>query len=385
MCGIAEQLFASLGVAIDPNAMVSELKTSEKQLLEISKALFRKARLIILDEPTTALSNEEIAHLFSILRDMKEKGTSFIFISHKMPEIFEISDRYTVLWNGKMIQSGFIAETTPSEVTKLMVGNSFYGKNTYDQREQGDTVLALQNLSGQGFCEVDLEIHKGEVFAFTGLQGSGSSELMQAIFGVIPLSGGRLIINGNEAAGGSIHRSMKEGIAMLPADRKENSVVPDMTLLENMYIAEHTLSAAQFPIHKKKEMERYATQKEALDIKAASPEFPVTSLSGGNQQKVFLARWLNTEASILLLDNPTQGIDVGAKAEIYQLIGQLAKSGKTILVNTLEIPEIQQIADRCAIFYEGKIVQILPHESIDEQTVMLYSTNAVNEEEVIQP
>ena len=169
---------------------------------------------------------------------------------------------------------------------------------------------------------------------------------------------------------------------MLPADRKENSVIPDMTLLENMYISEHTLSACHPRIVKREELKRYEAQKQALTIKAAGPELGVTSLSGGNQQKVFLARWLNTQADILLLDNPTQGIDVGAKAEIYRLILELARQGKTILVNTLEIPELQQVADRCAVFYEGELVKILPHEEIEEHTVMLYSTNAIHTEEM---
>lgn len=383
MSQIARDLFSELGVSIDPNALVSSLKTSEKQLLEICKALHRKARLIILDEPTTSLSNEEIDRLFSILRDLKEKGTSFIFISHKMPEIFAIADRYTVLRNGTMIQSGSIRDITPTEVTKLMVGGSFFGANAYQQRPLGEPVLELQHFSGQGFQNIDLTVRKGEILGLTGLQGSGSSELLQGVFGEVPVTGGTLRIDGQPVKTGSIHKAMKARAAMLPADRKENSVVPDMTLLENMYLSEHTLSAGKLPIHKKAELARYEKQKELLDIKAASPELLITSLSGGNQQKVFLARWLNTDAELLLLDNPTQGIDVGAKAEIYQLILQLAQAGKTILVNTLEIPELQQVADRCAVFYEGEIVKVLSHEDIDEHTVMLYSTNAISQEEAV--
>ena len=165
---------------------------------------------------------------------------------------------------------------------------------------------------------------------------------------------------------------------MLPANRKENSVIADMSLLENMYLAEHTLSAKQFQISKKKEEDKFAKYKKLLNVKAQNSADPITSLSGGNQQKVFLARWLNTEAEILLLDNPTQGIDVGAKAEIYKLILELAESGKTILINTLEIPELQKVADRCAVFYDGELVKMLKHEEINEETVMMYSTNALN-------
>lgn len=187
-----------------------------------------------------------------------------------------------------------------------------------------------------------------------------------------------MAVAGKEVPYHSIHQAMKAGVAMLASNRKENSVIGDMSLLENMYLAEHTLSAKHFHIHKQKEEKRFEKYKAMLSIKAQSSSDSILSLSGGNQQKVFLARWLNTNADILLLDNPTQGIDVGAKAEIYKLILELAREGKTILINTLEIPEIQKIADYCAVFYDGRIVKILEHEEINEQTVMLYSTNAVN-------
>lgn len=381
---ITRKLFLELGVAIDPDAVVASLKTSEKQLLEIAKALFRKARLIILDEPTTALSNQEIEHLFSILRGLKEKGTSFIFISHKMPEIFAISDRYTVLRNGAFVQTGAIADTTPAEITGLMVGGASGSGGGYVPRALGEDYLALEHFSGEGFSNISLTVKRGEILGLTGLQGSGSSELLQTVFGALPATGGQIMLGGKALKPGSIHRAMVAGAAMLPADRKENSVVPDMTILENMTLSEHTLSARKFHFNKKAELTRYEQQKAALDIKAASPELPITALSGGNQQKVFLARWLNTNAELLLLDNPTQGIDVGAKAEIYRLILQLAGEGKTILVNTLEIPELQQVADRCAVFYEGRLAAVLPHEQIEEHTVMLYSTNAIAAQEVTQ-
>lgn len=310
----AERLFQELGVDIDPTQQVSKLKTSQKQLLEISKALFFKAKLLILDEPTTSLNNDEVAHLFDIVNNLKKKGTSFIFISHKMPEIFRLSDRYTVFRNGEFI-------------------------------------------------------------------GAGSSELMQCMFGVTRAYSGEMRAMGKVMRDHSIHTAMKDQIAMLASNRKENSVIPDMNILENMYLSEHTLSAWKPAISKKKEIERYKKYKEMLNIKANSCEDLITSLSGGNQQKVFLARWLNTDAEILLLDNPTQGIDVGAKAEIYKLILELAKQGKTILINTLEIPEIQKVADYCAVFYNGEIIKVLEHQEIDEMTVMMYSTNAAQAEE----
>ncbi len=374
----AGELFEELDVKIDPTEKVENLKTSEKQLLEISKALFFKAKLLILDEPTTALNNDEIAHLFQIINNLKKGGTSFIFISHKMPEIFQISDRYTVFRNGEYIASGKIKDITPEEITKLMVGNTDSFRDIYEKRPIGDVILKLENFSGPGFEKINLDIRRGQIVGLTGLQGAGSSELMQCIFGITRAHGGSVVMKGKKIPYQSTHKTMKAGIAMLPTNRKENSVIPDLNLLENMYLAEHTLSAWNFPIHKKAEMKKYEDYRVMLNIKAQDSGDSILSLSGGNQQKVFLARWLNTDADVLLLDNPTQGIDVGAKAEIYKLIQQLAKDGKTILINTLEIPEIQKIADYCAVFYEGRIVKILQHEEIEEQTVMLYSTNAAN-------
>mgnify|MGYP001006860968 CR=1 FL=1 len=377
----AERLFQELGVDIDPTQQVSKLKTSQKQLLEISKALFFKAKLLILDEPTTSLNNDEVAHLFDIVNNLKKKGTSFIFISHKMPEIFRLSDRYTVFRNGEFIGAGNIKDTTPEDVTRMMVGEKYSDQDVYEKRSLGDIILELKDFSGEGFRNINLAVKKGSIVGLTGLQGAGSSELMQCMFGVTRAYSGEMRAMGKVMRDHSIHTAMKDQIAMLASNRKENSVIPDMNILENMYLSEHTLSAWKPAISKKKEIERYKKYKEMLNIKANSCEDLITSLSGGNQQKVFLARWLNTDAEILLLDNPTQGIDVGAKAEIYKLILELAKQGKTILINTLEIPEIQKVADYCAVFYNGEIIKVLEHQEIDEMTVMMYSTNAAQAEE----
>lgn len=378
----AAALFEDLGVNIDPQAMVSDLKTSEKQLLEISKALFFDAKLLILDEPTTSLNNEEVAHLFSIIRNLKEKGTSFIFISHKMPEIFEISDRYTVLRNGHFIGDGSIADTDPEKITKMMVGEKYSSADVYEPRQSGETVLELKNFSGPGFKDINLSVKKGQIIGLTGLQGSGSSDLLSCIFGDTKAYAGEIIVNGKMHSSLSIHRAMKAKIGLLPSNRKENSVIPDMTILENTYLSEQTLSGSRPVIFKKKEEKKYQRLKELLNIKAQNSADSIVSLSGGNQQKIFIARWLNTDAEILLFDNPTQGIDVGAKAEMYKLILKLAQDGKTILINTLEIPELQKVADYCVIFYNGSIIKVLSHDEIDEQRVMMYSTNAIQAGEV---
>lgn len=379
----SRELFERLGVDIDPTELVSTFDTAKKQLLEIAKALFVNAKLIILDEPTTALSNEQIEHLFSIVNRLKnEEGVSFIFISHKMNEIFALADRYTVLRNGEMVGTGSIADTDPESVTKLMVGSSYSAADVYSARKLGDEVLRVENLTGEGFHDVSFSARKGEIIGLTGLKGAGVSEVMQAVFGAVPAESGKVFLNGREIRVGSIHKAMKHGVGMVAANRKENSVIPDMTLLENGYIAQHTISMKQPFIVKRREIKRFNERKEQLSIKANSHSDLITSLSGGNQQKVILARWLNTNADILLLDNPTQGIDVGAKAEIYKLILKLAEEGKTILVNTLEIPEVQKVADRCIVFYHGTIKKVLERGDITEETVMLHATNAIQEEAV---
>ncbi len=375
------EVFANMGVNIDPTVMVENLSASDKQTLEIAKAIFFDAKLLILDEPTTALTNEEIDHLFDLVNKLKSEGKTFIFISHKMPEIFRLSDSYTVLRNGEFIQTGKISEVTAQEVTSVMVGTSFDNAQVYKPRELKEEVLKTDRLSGTGFSNVSLSVKKGEILGITGLQGSGASEFLQCIFGENPVLSGSIEIAGDRMKNLTIHDAMKKGVAFLPSNRKENSVVPDGTILENMYISEHELSSARPVIRKPDEYRKYDAQKASLNIKAESPDNLILSLSGGNQQKVFFARWLNTDAEILLLDNPTQGIDVGAKAEIYKLILTLAESGKTVVVNSQEIPELQKVSDRCAVFYSGEVVKILSHEEITEHTVMMYATNAIELEE----
>lgn len=376
MANKAAELFERLGVDIDPYALVDDLKPSEKQLLEISRALFRSAKLLILDEPTASLNTDEVEHMFQIVRGLRDKGTSFIFISHKMPEIFDLCDTYTVLRNGKFIANGNIADTTPREVTNLLVGAALSDRDAYEPRELGEEILRVEHFSGEGFADVTFTARRGQIIGLTGLKGCGSSELMQGLFGIHHPSGGNVEVCGKKLHGGSIHEAMGAGIAMLPADRKENSVIPDMSLLENMYLSEHVLSARSFAINTKRENERFEKYGKLLNIKANSSADNINSLSGGNQQKVFLARWLNTDAQVLLLDNPTQGIDVGAKSEIYHLILDLARKGKTVIINTLEIPELREVADVCYVLYEGRVVKELAHDEINEQTVMLYSTNS---------
>ncbi|PHV69342.1 sugar ABC transporter ATP-binding protein [Sporanaerobium hydrogeniformans] len=378
MINETRDLMQSLGVDIDPLELAGHLDTSKKQLLEIAKVLHSNAKLIILDEPTTALNNEEIKKLFGIIKHLKKQGKSFIFISHKMPEIFQISDRYTVLRNGSFIKCQDIKHTNPEEITRYMVGESYNSESMYETRALGEVVLELKNLSGEGFSNINLSVKKGEIIGLTGLQGAGCSEVIQTIFGVMRAKSGEIKVHGKVVTQNDIQTAMKNKIAMVAANRKENSIIPDMSLLENIYISEHVLNYKKQHIVKQREINKYTRLKELLNIKANHYGDAITSLSGGNQQKVILARWLNTKADIILFDNPTQGIDVGAKSEIYKLILELSKEGKTVIMNTLEIPEIQKIADRCIVFYHGGIEVELHRNEINEENVMLHATHAVH-------
>ena len=377
-----EELFASFGISLSPTARVEDLTTAQKQMLEISKALRQNAKLFILDEPTTALSGTEIDHLFKIVKRLKNEGKSFIFISHKMPEVFDLCDRYTVLRNGNFIHAGNVAETNPEEITRHMVGEAYDDSEAYKARKLGDNVIELKDLTGVGFNELNLEIKAGEIFGLTGLQGAGCSEVMQTLFGNLRPKSGSLKLFGNEYAVKNIRHAMRQKVGMVPANRKENSIIPDMNLIDNSAISLNTLTGNKPVISKKAEYERYGSMEKKLNIKSGKWTNLITSLSGGNQQKVILARLLNTDADILLLDNPTQGIDVGAKGEIYRLIVELSQTGKTIIINTLEIPEIQQIADRCAVFYHGDHLVTLDRKDINEENVMYYATGASQVQQV---
>lgn len=371
-----KDLFARLQIDIDPNTLVNDLDASNKQLVEIAKALHQNAKLIILDEPTTSLNTNEIKRLFAIVENLKKQGTSFIYISHKMPEIFEICDTYTVLRNGILVGSGLISETNTGDITKKMVGGTYVDTNFYKQRKLGKEVLKISNLTGKGFEDVSFSVKQGEVVVLTGLEGSGTSDVIESIFGIQSWDSGSVESNDNILRNGNIYDSMTNKIALVPRNRKENGLLPDLTIQDNMNISKFRLFKGQIIKHKY-ENEKYEEYKKLLSIKAENKDYLITSLSGGNQQKVIISRWLSTESNIFMFDNPTQGVDVGAKAQVYELIMKLATEGKTVIVNTLEIPELQKIADRCIVFYHGKIVAELNRDEMSEENVMLHATDAI--------
>lgn len=378
----AQEVLDSMNVKIDATALVADLETAKKQLVEIAKALLFKSELIIMDEPTTALNNQEIGNLFAIMRRLKDQGVSFIYISHKMPEIFTICDKYTVLRDGRFIKTGLIQNINEQQATELLIGKTFVNANLKEQQEPcigSEVVLSVEGLWGDTFEDISFELRRGEVIAITGLQGAGSAELATALFGATPAKKGTVRTMAGALNTRSIKDVMRHGMAMIPCNRKERGILPDLSIRDNNSMSFFTLLHKKFLINNKEESNRFEKNRAKLEIKAGSERDPITSLSGGNQQKVIVGRWLETEADILIMDNPTQGIDVGAKYSIYKLILELAAQGKSILVFSTEFPEIYQIADRCMVMYKGRISGCLERDEMDEANVMALSTGTKRE------
>lgn len=373
----AQEVLDGMNVKIDATARVEELETAKKQLVEIAKALLFQSELIIMDEPTTALNNQEIENLFTIMRGLKAQNVSFIYISHKMPEIFTICDKYTVLRDGTFIETGWIKEINEHAATELLIGKTFVNANLKEQQKPcigTEIALSVNNLTGDTFHDISLDLHKGEVIAITGLQGAGSAELATALFGASATKSGTVETMHGHLNTRTIKNVMKHGIAMIPCNRKERGILPDLSIRDNNSMSYFTLLHKKWFVSNLEEKERFEKNRQKMEIKVGNAQDPITSLSGGNQQKVIVGRWLETDADVILMDNPTQGIDVGAKYSIYKLILDLASEGKSILVFSTEFPEIYQIADRCMVMYKGGISGFLSREELDEANVMALST-----------
>ena len=378
MIARCREALARMRADIDPEVEVGSLQAAEKQLVECAKALLFKSELIIMDEPSTALTSEETEDLFETMRTLKKEGVSFIYISHKMPELFEICERYYVLRDGALVAEGQFADIDENGITELMIGRQL-AHDVFDDHAdytQTEILVKAENLSGAGFEDVNFELHGGEVLAITGLQGSGRDQLADALFGAERFTG-TLTVKGRRVRSGSNVRSfMRRGVAMVPRIRKERGIHNDLSILDNHNMAFINARARAPWISKSAALERYERQREAMSIKANNSSKPITELSGGNQQKVILGKWLEAEADVLLLDNPTQGIDVGTKFEIYHLILDLAKREKAIIVFSAEPPEIRKVADVCLVMFKGKVNAVLERDQITERNLMFYSTGA---------
>lgn len=378
----SEIVFKKMNIDINPKAYVRTLDTLQMQLIEIARSILFDCKLVILDEPTTALTNKEIDNLFIIMKDLKKQGISCIYISHKMPELFAICDSYTVLRDGKFIQSGYFKDINEEIATNLLVGRSIVINEKITRKQiSTENVFEVKNLSCKPFFKnINFNVQKGEIIAITGLFGDGRGELSESLFGARKVSGGEIYLNSKKLNLSSIKSVMKSGVSMVARNRKERSIIKDLNILDNVSMANFVSRHKKLLINEKVETARFDKQKQFTNIKVGSPKDLVTSLSGGNQQKVIFARWFELDSDVYILDNPTQGIDVGAKFEVYQLITKLAKEGKSIIIFTNEFPEIYKIAHRCIIMYKGEINKVLNFDQFNEVDVMYYSTGSNKKE-----
>lgn len=378
----AQKVLDYMNSGIQATKVVAELDTAQKQLVEIARALLFDSELIIMDEPTTALNNNEIDNLFNIMRQLKSEGVSFIYISHKMPELFSICDKYTVMRDGKFVETGNFSDIDENIATELLIGHAFISANLkeqYNKHESTEVALSVKNLSGNGFKNISFDALNGEVLVITGLQGSGVAELALALFGATDIEGGTITTSNATVTKPTINKMISLGVGMIPRNRKERGILPDLSIRNNSSIVRFTSKHKKLFINNKDEEARFENRRAQMAIKINSSKDCITSLSGGNQQKVIVGRWLELEGKVYLMDNPTQGIDVGAKYEIYKLINELASSGKCIIVFSNEYPEIFQIADKTLVMYKGQIQSIINRSELTESRVMALSTGIKEE------
>jgi ABC-type sugar transport system ATPase subunit len=359
------ELTERLGLQIQPTALVRNLSVAERQMVEIARALSVKSRLIIMDEPTSALTENEVHHLFGIMRDLKTQGLGIIFISHRIEEVFEICDRITVLRDGAYIGTVEAQKSSPDEVIRMMVGrpvSEFFGEGA---STPGEVVLEVRNLNRTGSAEdpnaqvlkqVGFKLRQGEIVGLAGLVGAGRTELARSIFGADPLDSGEVFVHGKPVSIQSPRDAIRVGMGMVPEDRKLQALFLVMSVEANTSMASLGDVARLGFINNRLERQRAGDFVNRLNIRLASYKQRVLDLSGGNQQKVVIARWLTLKPKILFLDEPTRGIDVGAKAEVHALMRQLAKAGVAILMISSELPEVLAMSDRILVMHEGRLV-----------------------------
>jgi rhamnose transport system ATP-binding protein len=357
----AAALLARAGATIDPARRAETLSLPEQQLVEIAKAIGAAARILVMDEPTAALTGAEVARLFSVIGTLRGAGAGIIYISHRLEEVFAVSDRVTVLRDGATIATRATAGVEPHELIRMMVGRELAGLFPKRPVPLGDVALELAGVSNHstGVRDVSLSVRRGEILGLAGLAGCGRSELADTIFGLTPADSGEIRISGQTARLDSPARAIRCGVGYVPKDRRQHGVVAEMSIAANISLASLRHVSRGGLIQRSLERDAAARYMTRLGIKAPSTATDVSALSGGNQQKVALARWLMTDARVLILDEPTQGVDVGAKAEIHALFGDLVERGVAILMISSELPELLGMCDRVAVMRAGTISGVL--------------------------
>lgn len=368
----AVELLERIGADISPDAEVRSLSMPEQQLVEIACALGSGARIVIMDEPTASLTQKEQHLLFKVVHDLRENGVGVVYISHRLEEIFALADRVTVLRDGESVGTNSVASLSEDQMIRLMVGREVSSIYPPAESEPGALVAQLIQLgcSASGVEGITLDVRAGEIVGMAGLVGAGRTELARILFGITPADSGRIILNGAPVKISSPRDAISLGIAYVPEDRRRHGVILEMPISQNMTMAIHPTFFPKAWLRFEAESELAREFIRDLGIKAYGPDAPGGSLSGGNQQKVSVARWLATKPKLLILDEPTQGVDVGAKSEIHRIIRSLAKEGLAVLMISSDLPEVLGMSDRVAIMRGGKLVEIILKENADAQTVM---------------
>lgn len=371
----AQEALNILGVNISPKTVMAELSVGQQQMVEICKALMADAKVIIMDEPTAALTQSETAALFKVIESLRKKGVSMVYISHRMEEIFELCDRITVLRDGSYIGVKNIPETNMNEIVKMMIGREIGERYPSRNVKIGKEVLKVKELTRKGtFHDVNFSVRAGEVLGVSGLMGAGRTEIMQAIFGNLSYESGTIEIDGKEVKISNPRQAMEHGIGFITEDRKTEGLMLDKSIRENISLCNLRRISKSSVISREAEKNMVAEAIKDLHIKCFGSYHECNNLSGGNQQKVVLAKWILTNPKILILDEPTRGVDIGAKKEIYSIINKLAAQGVAIIMVSSELPEVLGMSDNIMVVREGEVRGIISYEEANQERVMTLAT-----------
>ena len=371
----AQEVMDKMGVNIPVNAVMSDLSVGQQQMVEICKALMADAKVIIMDEPTAALTASETRGLFEVINSLRKKGVSIVYISHRMEEIFELCDRITVLRDGEYVGTENIADIDLDHVVQMMIGRTIGERFPKRESHIGAEVLRVEGLSsGKLFKDIHFDVKAGEVLGVSGLMGAGRTEIMQALFGNLPVDAGKIYIGGKEITIKNPRQAIAAGIGFITEDRKVEGLLLEKSIAENIHIANLRKVSNGLILNKEKQMAIVKKGIEEFKVRCFGPDHECGNLSGGNQQKIVLAKWVYTDPKILILDEPTRGVDIGAKKEIYNIINQMAANGVAVIMVSSELPEVLGMSDRIAVVHEGKITGILDAAEADQAKVMTLAT-----------
>ncbi|MBC2608026.1 sugar ABC transporter ATP-binding protein [Pelagicoccus albus] len=375
MVAESAKIFEQFNIDIDPNALVSSLTVGYQQLVEIAKALSQNARILIMDEPSAPLTSAEAERLYQMVEKLKKSGVTIIYISHRMEEIFRLTERITVLRDGHKIDTVKTCDTNMNDLVKMMVGREL--KETYPARGDcisDEVLLEVKDLSGNGVSGTSFQIRKGEVLGFAGLIGAGRTETAELLFGAAKKTGGSIFLNGKEISPKTPRDAIDSGIALVPEDRKGKGALLEMDIRSNTSMSVLERLSKLMVVNQKEEKRIANHYKESIRIKTPSIEQKIKNLSGGNQQKVIIARWLASEPDLVIFDEPTRGIDVGAKSEIYALVNSLVEAGKAVLMISSEMEEVMGMSDRIIVLCEGRISGELERKDFNQEAIMNFAS-----------